>query len=523
MNLGVDMNTSTLLRKGGAVGPAVVLLGSGARPAAAARTWDAGAQIGVQVSAMATIVPVGGMVGVVAQANDIDHWVGGEEDVPHDGTDVDMLTSYVWSASDGGFPWGNIGPSVMWQAPTGSAGPVTITCTVNDMPMPILPPDGGSRDDAPCSDSVTVQVRAHTWDVGGGFSAQITQPSGGGKVRAGQTLTCTAAEVTDSDHWVVQGTTASGTAEDMVTYTWGANRGTFPGGNTGRSVTWQAPDTGGEVTITLTVDDGGQVFPPDDGTRDDQARQDTVGTTAWQITGLKVRRTGSGNAFAGSAQVAAGGKSGSEHKADVEIEVTPAISGVTVPAPTIVSPTGNGEVVNATVTGGGVTGADGKVVTVGAFTSSDIHRDVTLSIDPTPAPVTATVSQKWNNVNPWDQEDYWFFYDEACPVTVRLRFTDSGGQVPIQGHSVNFLMIDADVWHWNGDDYVKLTYTADPDVGIITTPGEPPMQLAAFTPLLGVADSGGGVYTSAFTVNWNIDEIVDSLRFRVQDDEVYRP
>lgn len=48
-------------------------------------------------------------------------------------------------------------------------------------------------------------------------------------------------------------------ASDTLTITWSATGGTFLGGNTGTSVTWQAPFTAGEVTITATCDDDGAV------------------------------------------------------------------------------------------------------------------------------------------------------------------------------------------------------------------------------------------------------------------------
>ena len=68
---------------------------------------------------------------------------------------------------------------------------------------------------------------------------------------------CTVSSVTASKSWCWKGQqitfTASGSGFTTGQPTWTASVGSFPGGNTGTSVTWQAPsDTGGHATITAS-------------------------------------------------------------------------------------------------------------------------------------------------------------------------------------------------------------------------------------------------------------------------------
>ena len=113
------------------------------------------------------------------------------------------------------------------------------------------------------------------WDLGGIIVVTITAPAHNSMVAAGSNVTCTA-NASDPDHWT-KGTDGGTAYDDFDSYTWSAKRnnsdvGTFPNpnGNRGSSVTWQAPDSIGYVTITCTVNDVGKVELPDGGSRDDQ-------------------------------------------------------------------------------------------------------------------------------------------------------------------------------------------------------------------------------------------------------------
>jgi hypothetical protein len=111
------------------------------------------------------------------------------------------------------------------------------------------------------------------WDVGGVISVTITAPADNSMVAAGSNVTCTAT-ASDPDHWT-QDANGGNEYDDIASYTWSAKRnnsdvGTFPNGNTASSVTWQAPDSLGDVTITCTVNDKGEVTLPDGGSRNDE-------------------------------------------------------------------------------------------------------------------------------------------------------------------------------------------------------------------------------------------------------------
>jgi len=58
------------------------------------------------------------------------------------------------------------------------------------------------------------------------------------------------------------------TLNDQLIYTWAAEKGTFPLGNVGREVIWQAPDVEGEVRIKVVIRDSRKQF-------DDDLKEDT--------------------------------------------------------------------------------------------------------------------------------------------------------------------------------------------------------------------------------------------------------
>jgi hypothetical protein len=75
-------------------------------------------------------------------------------------------------------------------------------------------------------------------------------------------FTCSA---TDLDRYQNADCSYNTPVQDGLTYTWTAQAGTFPYGNTGSAVTWKAPPNHGEWWVKVTVNDNGS--PP--GTDDD--------------------------------------------------------------------------------------------------------------------------------------------------------------------------------------------------------------------------------------------------------------
>lgn len=319
----------------------------------------------------------------------------------------------------------------------------------------------------------------------------------------------------DWDHWIDgdESTPVEDMAVDLeLSITWWATGGTFLNGNVGRDVQWRAPDTPGPVTIGAHVDDTTMVIPPETGSRDDAAEDfETLFNYGGPELTVLVRREGSGAPFQSSAAVAAGGLAGSEHRADVQIQTSPPIAGVTI-TPSISNGTGAGGV-NATITlTSTVTDSDGMVT--GTYTSSDRTRPVRIQAGRS----EATIDQNWNDDgDPW-QADPYLYYDEPSPVTFRPRFDDGVDLIPITGHSMRFEVVRADVWHWNpalndGEgDYEFITYTndlGDPNAPLLAT-------LASFAPAT-VGDDPPGSYTSSITIHWDLDAIVDTAYCHLTD------
>jgi len=82
------------------------------------------------------------------------------------------------------------------------------------------------------------------------------------------TLTCSSSTDSDTYHRCVGNTWTVGPVSDnTISYTWsakwtvsGQNAGSFPSGNTGQSVTWNAPASTGDVTIKVVADDDGTKY-----------------------------------------------------------------------------------------------------------------------------------------------------------------------------------------------------------------------------------------------------------------------
>ena len=138
--------------------------------------------------------------------------------------DEDGLT-YSWSATGGTFPGSTDGASVTWQAPE-SSGSFTITVEVSDGEesatgeiIIYVAPLVANR--VPVIESVTANPDTVITD---------------GVVN----LICTA---TDEDG-------------DVLSYVWTATGGSFPVQNNTEQINWQAPETIGDYTISVTVSDG---------------------------------------------------------------------------------------------------------------------------------------------------------------------------------------------------------------------------------------------------------------------------
>ncbi len=93
----------------------------------------------------------------VGVANDNDLWVirrKSDYSIVQQQNEADTIT-YKWTGS-GTFTTAN-SRTTYWTAPQ-SSGTYTLTCTINDQPKPVIPPETGSRDDMPLEREITVRV-----------------------------------------------------------------------------------------------------------------------------------------------------------------------------------------------------------------------------------------------------------------------------------------------------------------------------------------------------------------------------
>jgi hypothetical protein len=295
----------------------------------------------------------------------------------------------------------------------------------------------------------------------------------------GQPLNCEVEAATDNDHWT-QGT-ASGCELDAVIYTWNCLYGTFNGGGStasGRSVTYTAPSTGCEEVITCTISDGRANTDP----RYDvpMVRQVQVIVPSVQIL---VRRCGSGNAFSNTCTIAAGGCDSAEQKADVRIQLTPAIAGIPVNIPQITG--GQGVRVGSAsndakivlddsyisymedeTDGQYVTDAFGRVEgtywgsNVSTANAAGTNTPVLLGISgPNGAGVTAAqITQALPDpptVSWWEKSSFGTIDSSGAlwtPVAFHACFNDSAANisVPVYGHQMRFQVDRVDVSHQVG-------------------------------------------------------------------------
>jgi hypothetical protein len=166
---------------------------------------------------------------------------------------------------------------------------------------------------------------------------------------------------------------------------------------------------------------------------------------------LGIRRRGSGDNFSSTATVAAGGKSSDEHKADLELQVTPAIAGIAFNDLVVTS---GGQDAGGTLNASApwdqpaVTGADGRLT--GIFTSGNRVETTTLTLTyGADSTLSVSADQKWNELegseNAWNYDPY---YVIGIPSPISYKMTFEGG-VPITGHSVSFQTKSITGWEWN--------------------------------------------------------------------------
>ena len=209
----------------------------------------------------------------------------------------DNIINWEWTASKGTISAS--GPSATYTPPPANkfneGEQVTITVSAEDEAK-MDPDDGGSRKDGTKTANVTITLtkKVRVWSptpdaLQDGIT--ISSPSAGTVVKPEQQLVCSAS-ATDLDQWYLKDNpdTKGKAADEISSYEWSASVGTFPNGNTGQSVVWQAPAAGGlqqnetMVSFTVTVKDKPLEVPEgDEGSRG----QETGSKTATDVVKIK--------------------------------------------------------------------------------------------------------------------------------------------------------------------------------------------------------------------------------------------
>jgi hypothetical protein len=259
-----------------------------------------------------------------------------------------------------------------------------------------------------------------------------------------------------------------------------------------------------------------------------------------------VRRCGSGNAFSNTCTIAAGGCDSAEQKADVRIQLTPAIAGIPVNIPQITG--GQGVRVGSAsndakivlddaylsymedeTDGQYVTDALGRVegtywgsnVVTGATSASP---DVVLSPAGSAAGNIVTIHQAWDDADIWDPDT-----SDFGTVSFHPQITESGAAVHITGHQIEFAVAKAHVWRLDdaGSSYVPYLYTtdaldtsSDPGTVIISDPDLSRYHLATLDPTV-AGDTGEGTYITNVDGPATATEVVDELELEGIDETVW--
>ena len=367
-------------------------------------------------------------------------------------------------------------------------------------------------------------------------------------VPQGQAVACEVEAATDLDHWT-EGV-ASGYESGAANYAWTATGGTFDT-TSSRSANWTAPNTPGKYTLTCTMSDG------QTGARHDPDLVRNVTVTVPGIT-IQVRRRESGNGYAASATIAAGGCDSPEQKADVLVTVTPAIAGIQVPKPTIVG----GDGVTDKGTGAkhdaeikdwtGVTDADGKVRGVywgsnavatsgpdpsagpGAPLAPD--KPVTLQcVDSGVVVAQAEIRQRWVDSDGEGSEEYGDPTGAAGSISFRVWFKpvfQDGGPVPIHDHAIEFELTSVTLVSTDPSDPfnppVTTIVTTDAAYRLhhSTLPASADVQFVRTLAALGTwgnaigVEGPGGVYRSTLTLQTSEGGFPTQFECRLRDETV---
>jgi len=415
--------------------------------------------------------------------------------------------------------------------------------------------------------SFAVKVVAKTWathtEIGKGVNSlgvvvdngRMTAPQDQTKspavpvqifIPVGKEIDVSVEAATDNDKWTLDlngdGTIdpnpahgETGVESDSVKYKW-AGGGNFTD-STSAATKWSS-STPASYTLTCTIDDdhadgSSGVDSPEVGSRNDDATVRSVTVVVFSAKLFAKRQGTDSSKYGATATIAAGGKDNSNHKADIKIEVLPAISGIPIAFAADTSregyPVGGGDgVINMAAT------TDTNGLIVGTYKSSNLVKAATLTLDLGLATnPSVSVSQVWNdtehNGGRWDAEagkgvweyDDYSYYGIPSTVNVRPKYYDDA-LVNIDAHTLKLKIVSASVWVWDGSTWTSETYSGSSVDGKLYSTLDPTHVLGSFAPSSSVDTPTAGTYSAALTVEFNDFERVDSIIFDADAADTYQ-
>ena len=245
----------------------------------------------------------------------------------------------------------------------------------------------------------------------------------------------------------------------------------------------------------------------------------TANVVVYSVT-VGVRRQGSGDDFGPSAIVAAGGRDTAEHKADVQVQITPAMPGVSVdlsaPLQSSIGDSGGAQLTPV----GGVSDAGGLITST--FKSGDVvgNQNPQTGLSTNRIIITAkaagwqgtTVVEEQDDHGPGVQIDP--VLDVGIPAAVTYSPETADG-TPITGHTIDLALAEVSGTLYDAEgnstpyDYQCLDPTADDYAD--------PDDYATLDEKT-VADQGDGTYGTNIT-GW--DDSVDTYTVVATDDDVF--
>ncbi|NLX19471.1 MAG: hypothetical protein GXY53_09380 [Desulfobulbus sp.] len=492
--------------------------------------WETGSAIsceGITAPASSTRVVMGAEIGCsISPATDNDTRVGAVIDNAKPDT-FSASGAYSWSTSAGSFKDDcSTGLSVTWIAPA-EIGSKTITCAASDDAV-IPTGEGGTRDDSDYTDTVTVivvkidhleckEVTSKTNNPGNNETVYLPVGFNGGTVTVNAIPDPTGGWPYGKPAWSGDIQSSSGGTAQV--------------------------DTTAAGTKTVTAECGNSV---------------SIKIIVIEIASLETRRKSSGESFADSTTIAAGGYSSDMHKADIRLTINPVPTGsFSVDFPAQLSGAGahTGTTCKATFSAGGslvqegngdgtltVTDANstGGVVT-GVLTSSNVINTCAVTV----GNATATVYFRWDISGTYDYDGPSFFVPgigdaiKFFPTLDEVAVEDEDddglvGEGAIGGHSMDYWTKKFTVRYWKYDyntgSYVEpVTYETFDDLDGDNIEVHFGQNLHDLIDHSATAETATGVYENTQTVydyydySGGVEEVIEvwSYAFGIYDTELF--